>query len=164
MVQHQFEVIYKAYQKQMLYVAEGVLHNRADSEDAVQNALIRISRQVKCLPENETALRAYVLTAARNAALDLLPKQRRETDIEDVIAPAPDDLFAQLAASQDYGRLLSTIKHLPLKYREVLMLRYVQDLETKQISRLLNRSKATVQKQLARAKALLAKEYFQEEL
>ena len=160
---YDFDTIYRSYQKQMFFVAERILHNRSDAEDAVQNALFRISRQVKNLPENEQALRAYVLTAAKHAALDLLPKQAKEEDIEQLIVPDSEDLFKKLADSEDYDRLLATISALPLKYREVLMLHYVQELEVKQIAKLLNRPRATIQKQLARGKALLAQAYQKED-
>ena len=152
-----FEAVVKMYEKQMLGVAERIVKNRHDAEDAVQTALLRISK-IK-LPQNESSLRAYVLTAAKHAALDLLPKQCHDVDLDDVILPCSEDLFETVAASQDYERLLSAIKALPEKYRNVLMLRYVQELETKEISLLLGRPLATVQKQITRAKALLVQIY-----
>lgn len=156
----EYDQIVQTYQKQMLFVAEQILHNHHDAEDAVQTALFRISRQK--LPKNTQALRAYVLTAARNAALDLLPKQCRDANIDDIIVPCSEDLFEQVAASQDYDRLLAAIDCLPLKYKEVLMLRYVHELEPKQIAKLLNRSRSTVHKQLSRAKAQLYLIYHRE--
>jgi len=41
----------------------------------------------------------------------------------------------------------------------VLMLRYVQQLDTKEIAKLLGRPRGTVQKQISRAKALLVQIY-----
>lgn len=158
-----FNTVYRTYHTQMLFVAERILHNRADAEDAVQNALLRLS-QAKSLPQNEQALRAYVLTAARNAAFNQLPKQSKEADIEEVVAVSSDDLFEQIVASEDYDRLLASIRSLPLKYREVLMLRYVQELEVAEISGLLGRPCPTVHKQLARARALLTQNYQKEDL
>ena len=152
---YSLEYIVQTYQKQMLFVANRILHNLHDAEDAVQTALLRISQQCYKLPEHEEALRAYVLTAARNAALDLLPKQSKEVDIDRIITVGSDDLFEKLATTEDYHRLLAAIDRLPIHYREVLMLRYVQDLETKQMAKLLNRPRSTIQKQIARAKAML---------
>ena len=160
---YDFDTIYRTYQKQMLFVAERILHNRSDAEDAVQNALFRVSRQVKYLPQNETALRAYVLTAAKHAALDLLPKQSRDVDIEQLVVSDSEDLFQKIATSEDYDRLLASMRCLPLKYREVLMLRYVQELEVKQIAKLLGRPRSTVHKQLTRAKQMLSKDYQKED-
>lgn len=161
MIQHDFDSIVRTYEKQMLFVAERVLHNRADAEDAVQNALFRISRRQ--LPRHEAALRAYVLTAAKNAALDLLPKQSKETDIAELPLAEAAGLFEKLTQSQDYERLIAAMRRLPLKYREVLMLRYVQELEVRQIAKLLQRPRATVHKQLARGRQLLIQTYQKED-
>lgn len=159
MTDHSFEAIVEAYQKQMYFVALHILHNHHDAEDAVQTALLRISRQADNLPRNEQALRAYVLTAAKHAALNLLPKQLRDADLDNVIAVSTEDLFEDIVASQEYDRLLSAIKSLPPTYRSVLMLRYVQQLDTKEIAKLLGRPRGTVQKQISRAKALLVQIY-----
>ena len=157
-----FEAIVTAYQKQMYFVALNILHNHHDAEDAVQSALFRISRQIKRLPQNEPSLRAYVLTAAKHAALNLLPKQLKDADLDNAIAISSEDVFDAIAASQEYDRLLATIKSLPAIYREVLMLRYVRQLDTKQIAKLLGHPRGTVQKQITRAKALLVQIYEKE--
>ena len=159
MSNHCFESIAEAYQKQMYFVALHILHNHHDAEDAVQTALLRISRQADNLPQNDHALRAYVLTAAKHAALNLLPKQLKDADLDNVIAISTEDLFESIVASQEYDRLLAAIKSLPPTYRSVLMLRYVQQLETKEIAKLLDRPRGTVQKQITRAKALLVQIY-----
>ena len=120
--------LFEAYADDVFRLALSYLQNRHDAEDAVQTALLRLSKIA--LPQNEASLRAYVLTAAKHAALDLLPKQCRDADLEDVILPCSEDIFEAVAASQDYERLLCAIKALPEKYRDVLMLRYVQELES----------------------------------
>ena len=160
---YDFNFIYHNFQRQMLFVAEEILQNRSDAEDAVQNALFRVSKQLKSLPENERALRVYLLTAAKHAALDLLPKQNKDADLEELFLPSEEDVFAKIAASQDYDRLLAAMSALPLTYREVLMFRYVQELEVKEIAALLNKPQSTIRKQLTRGKALLAKLYEKED-
>ena len=162
MARHSLETVAEAYQKQMLYVAQGILHNRQDAEDAVQTALLRISRQANSLPQNESALRAYVLTAAKHCALNLLPKRTDTVDLDSIVVADHNDPFETVVASGEYERLLSAIKSLPSAYRDVLMLRYVQQLETKEIARLLDRPGGTVQKQIQRAKALLLQIYQKE--
>ena len=158
-----FESLYLSWHKQMQYVAVLILQDPYLAEDAVQNALLRIFRQLRYLPEDEKALRAYVLTSAKHAALDLLPKKSNEVDIDSVVLSDERDLFAQIAASEDYERLLAAISDLPEVYREVLMLRYVQDWKLSRIANFLGKSRATVSKQLQRAKVLLERNYFKEE-
>lgn len=158
-----FEQLYHTWHRQMLYVAEQILQDKYLAEDAVQNALFRISRQKHCLPQEEKALKAYVLTSAKHAALDLLPKKENEADIDSIVVADRSDLFGEIVASEDYHRLLEAISSLPEIYRDVLMLRYVQELRLGQIARLLGKTKSTISKQLQRAKALLEKNYLKED-
>ena len=48
-----------------------------EAEDAVQNALLGIARSIWTLPDGDSAclVRAYTLTAAKNAALNMLPEK-----------------------------------------------------------------------------------------
>ena len=162
MSHHSLEAIVDSYQKQMMFVAHSILHNRQDAEDAVQTALLRISRQLGSLPQNEQARRAYVLTAAKHCALNLLPKRPETVDLDSIVVADSNDPFEAVAASGEYERLLSAIKSLPSIYRDVLMLRYVQQLDTKEIARLLDSPRSTVQKQITRAKSLLLQIYQKE--
>ena len=154
-----FDELFLAYHRQMLFVAQRILGNQADAEDAVQNALLKLYGLRNRIPEDPRVRRAYVLTAAKHAALDLKEQEKKNTSIDDMVLPARDDLFAEIAASEDYERLLQAIYSLPDRYREVLMLRFVQELSVKEIAKLLGRKEWAVRKQLARGKALIQKCY-----
>ena len=54
--------IYVAYNKLMLRIAQDILGNREDAEDAVQNAFLGIAKCLNRVPseENPDLLRAYV--------------------------------------------------------------------------------------------------------
>ncbi|MDB2394445.1 sigma-70 family RNA polymerase sigma factor, partial [Flavobacteriaceae bacterium] len=52
--------------------------------------------------------------------------------------------------------LLNTIKNLKPRYREVIQLKYLQELSIKQMAEKLNSSESTVKVKLMRARKLLA--------
>lgn len=157
--QIRFEEIYYGYHKQMFIVAERILHNQEDAEDAVQNALIGIAKNIKVLSfRNEKVLRAYVLTAAKNAALNMLPQKLQRDklmDINEIPATSDDNLFQQVMVCQDYRLLLRAIRQLDQPYREVLMLAYVHGHGPKATAQILSRKEETVRKQLYRGRKLL---------
>lgn len=157
--QLRFEEIYYSYRKQMLLVAQRILHDSVEAEDAVQVALLGIAKQIKNIPtKNTNLLRAYVLTAAKNSALNMLPKKQQQDNllnIEDVKLAGEVDLFEQVAISQDYELLYKAIKKIPSIYRDVLMLKYVQELSMKEIATILGRKVSTVHQQITRGKKLL---------
>lgn len=154
-----FEDIYNTYCKQMHLVAMQVLHDHGEAEDAVQNALMGIAKQIKSVPSgNSKVVRAYVLTAARNAALNLLPKRKvwsEVIDIEEVKVADKGDLFQQIAISQDYDLLLRAVRQIPEPYQDVLLLYFVQELSEKEVAVILGRKQTTVHQQITRGKKLL---------
>ena len=73
-----FERIYYAYRKQMFFVAKGILNDENLAEDALQEAFLGIAKQINLfrdMPENK--IKAYVLTAAKNAAINLCKQEEK---------------------------------------------------------------------------------------
>ena len=158
--------IYEKYGKQMLAVARGILGKQESAEDAVQDAFEGIAKSIHRIPStSESAVKAYVLTVARNAALTV---QRNEgkwgicVDVDELDLPSNADVFRTVSDSQDYEKLLELIDQLPLQYREVLLMRYVMELKPREIGAELHRKTTTVQQQLTRGKQALAALYQQE--
>lgn len=154
-----FDSLVYAYQHQMLLVAREVLGDMHLAEDAVQVALLRIAQYIRSVPrDSKEAQRAYVLAAARRAALDLLERQKhwnKMLDISDLSLAAPDDLFEQVAASQDYDLLQRAMRQLPPYYRDVLVLKYIHGYSVREIANIVGRKHATVVQQLTRGKKAL---------
>ena len=71
-----FEEIYYSYHKTMYAIANGILQNKEDSEDAVQIALLNLARHMDKVPSsNEKVLSAYIYTTIRNTAYSILRKK-----------------------------------------------------------------------------------------
>ena len=139
--QLRFSDIYSNYQKQMLLVAKRILHSDEDAEDAVQIAFLGIAQRIKSLPVDDRRLRAYVLTAAKNAALSLLPQKKRQDnmlDIDELPIASDEDLFVKVMQS-----------------REVLLIICVEGQTVAASAAILHRKPGTVRQQLNRGKKLL---------
>lgn len=156
-----FEEIFYAYRDQMFFVANKILNDEPEAEDAVQNAFMGIAQNIKSLPTDyKRVVRAYTLTAAKNAALNLLPqKQRRDMqlDIDEVDIADDEDVFELVAASEDRETISRAIEKLPDIYGDVLLLHCVCGLKIENTALMLGRKKATVKKQLTRARRLVVK-------
>lgn len=157
--QLRFEDVYYRYRKQMLIVAQRILHNFSDAEDAIQNAFLGIAKNIKTIPvDEERAIKAYVLTCAQNAALSIQAKNQMKgehLDISEVEIASNDDVFQKVLNSENYALLLRAISQLEPIYADVLLLFYVHEQSVTQIAELLMRNKETVRKQLYRGKKLL---------
>lgn len=154
-----FTNIYNSYRKQMIAVATGILKNQKDAEDAVQSAFIGIAQTFNSVPKDDPKkMRAYVLIAARNAAINMLPKKKQQdnlVDISEKVIPANDDLFQRVVMADDYELILRVMRQLPTIYRDVLLMVYVEELTVNEAAKALNRASGTVRQQLNRGKKLL---------
>ena len=131
-----------------------------DAEDVVQEAFLRAIKYVDSL-KGESA-RAWLLTIVRHAFYDWCRRNRPAeiaaddgTAIEmavDVDGVTPEQAFMRAAESKT---LADAIAALPLPYREVLILRELEELSYKEIARVADIPIGTVMSRLARARALL---------
>ena len=154
-----FEYIYYSYRNQMHQVSKRFLGTWEDAEEAVQESLFRIAKSIRLIPtEDKSKQKAYVMTVVKNVALAMLNKQKAEAvhiELPESLVDTGTDPFEKLQKSQDYDSLLNAIHSLPLTYREVLMMRYVFDIPTQHIAKLLGRKPSTVKQQITRGKKKL---------
>ena len=79
-----FEEIYLKYREKMFHVADSILHNDQDAEDAVHNAFLRIIKKFsrfQNIPAKDLA--PQVIVIARNEAISLQRKKKDAAPLED---------------------------------------------------------------------------------
>ena len=161
-----FEQIYHDYHLQMLYVAKRYLDSHEDAEDAVQESLIRIAKKIKLIPTGPADKhKAYIRTIVKNVALRMKEKREREADYYELTKQqisSSEDPFEELCKKEDFDKLLSAFRQIPLHYREVLMLRYVFDIPPREIASVLERKETTVRQYLVRGKRMVTDCYMEE--
>ena len=153
-----FEQIYYSMKDQMLRIANELLKNHADAEDAVQETLIGLAISIKYIPKEPILMRAYCLAAARNAAIRYYKKNahwREFLHIDSVKISVDNDALNSIVEMEDRLFLESILAQIPLNIKEVLMLRYVSDMPPRRIASLLHRKPATIRMQLHRGKQML---------
>lgn len=161
-----FERIYHSYRSQMKRVAENVLGNEADAEDAVHEAFYRVAEKhldtVRAICD-ERDLRNYMLKAAKNIALNIRRGSSGSGNIEEIDSAAAEeacisdeDFVEELCSEDSYRELVGIIRGLDPKYSEVLYLHFVLEMPMPEVAEYLGRKLETVKKQLVRGKAILA--------
>lgn len=156
-----FESIYHDYGRQMHRVACAILKDDILAEDAVQSAFLGIATQISQFHKfSENEMKAYVLTAAKHAALRLynIEKKIRTNEISLYqIAPQPDkaDTARDVIASDNASAILGAIGALPSTYREILLFRYNFNMNNEDIAIVLGKSRGAVRQLMRRARAAL---------
>lgn len=158
-----FECIYYTYRRQMFFVANGILSDKMLAEDAVQEAFWGIAKQIRLFKNmSEGERRAYVLTAVRNAAINLYKKERKATRCcrqytDDNRTTVEDEVINRQTLTDSRQALNLVISALSDFQQEIMMLRYSHELNCSQIAIALGRKPATVRKELSRARKALKK-------
>ena len=140
-------------------LARWLTRNPQDAEDVVQEACMRALKYVGSVRGNDA--RAWFLTTVRHAFYDWHKRNRppevvADDDaidlIEDPAAIDPEQAALRSAESRLLG---DAIAQLPTDFREVLILRELEDLSYKEIARVADIPIGTVMSRLARARGLL---------
>lgn len=146
-----FEKIYQEYRGLMLYVADRVLHNQWDAEDAVHNAFVKIAENISVIDEAMCPrTKGLVITITEHTAIDLYRK-KRHNDMTESLTEIP-------WASVDFegGTILAVcIGKLPAHYRQVILLKYAYGFSNKEIAKLMAITESNVAKLGQRAKKML---------
>ena len=141
-------------------LARWLARDASDAEDIVQDACIRALKYIASL--NRSEAKAWFLTIVRHAFYDWCERNRPAEVLKDdgsAIDRAEDHSSAgpELAALRNAeSRVLAeAVAELPLVFREVLVLRELEELSYKEIARIADIPVGTVMSRLARARALL---------
>jgi len=156
-----FEKIYTLYRKKMWYAANSVLNDSHLAEDAVHNAFIGIAKNMKRIEDIDSQKTlSYVITAAKNAAIDILRKNKgiQETDIDELydVSDKESSSFYQNLEAEDF--VVKILAAMPETYRDVLYLLVVEQMSAKEIAELLGRKPGTIHQQVRRGRAILKEE------
>jgi RNA polymerase sigma-70 factor (ECF subfamily) len=155
-----FEKIYYRYRKQMYYVSYKILNDDHLAEDALQDAFIGIATHItKFRNMSQEKARVYVLTAAKNAAINVYNRESKIREnvvsLETMDFVLVNDSFEQIEQADIVLFLLKIIESLPQIYRDVLMLHYVQDMNCAEIAITIGKSHAATRQILVRARKAL---------
>jgi RNA polymerase sigma-70 factor (ECF subfamily) len=162
-----FELLVKRYDRKLLRIAQSVLHNREDSQDAVQEAFLKAFQNLGEFRE-DSKFSTWLIRITVNQSLMKLRKQRatREASLDedfqaegDILpievtdwSPNPEQLYR---ASELRGILIRALRELSPILRTVFVLRDIEELTIDQTAEVLNVSETAVKARLWRARLQL---------
>lgn len=168
-----FEQLVTPHMDAAFNLARWLIRDQTDAEDVLQDALLRVHRFIgSCRAESS---RQWVLRITRNACYDWL--RGRKAEVTDGFADVnPDDgdgatftadAFTEAALDPENSLLRSRRDHLvndiiadlPPGYREIIILREIEDLSYKEIGEIIGVPVGTVMSRLSRARGQFIKEW-----
>ena len=161
-----FEAIVRAHGGRLLAVARRFLGNDQDAQDAVQDAFIRAYKAIHTF-ESRAQLYTWLHRILVNTALmKLRERRRRPTESIEDLLPAYVSNGHQAVASRDWSDAVlerketaaivrEAIAMLPDQYREVLVLRDIEEKDTAEAAEILGTTSNVVKVRLHRARQAL---------
>jgi RNA polymerase sigma-70 factor (ECF subfamily) len=140
-------------------LARWLMHNDHDAEDVVQEAMLRAHRFFDGF--RGTQCRPWLLAIVRNTAFSWMEANRTTVPLaeggEDHGAGgiAPDTPETLASRGDDRKRINAALARLPLEFREVVVLRELEDLSYRDIAQVTAVPVGTVMSRLARGRKLL---------
>jgi RNA polymerase sigma-70 factor (ECF subfamily) len=151
-----FEVLFERYERPLRYFINRLLDNSELTEDIFQDTWLTVIRRIHGLKEVD-AFPAWLYRIARNNVYQQLRKKRNVSGLDENIEiedHAEEDDFSV----EDAAKVHKCLKELPPEYREVLMLRFLEQMSYQQISQVLNCKLGTVRSRIYYAKIALRRE------
>lgn len=147
----------ETYSTLLFRVAYSILRSRPEAEDVVQDAFLRVMEHRGSLATVRD-MRVWLIRIAWNLALDR-KRHRRPEQLDEVFAHALADntmpADAVLQEAQQFQQVLREIERLPRAERQVLLLSAIEELDTAEIARIVQRSESAVRALLSRARRRL---------
>ncbi len=141
------------------YVAVRV-RTKEEAEDLVQTVFLKVYKSIGGFREQGKEPLAYFLTVARTTVIDYWRKKKDVLDDEEetifsrVVAETPN-IGERIDRDDRLARVRKLLETLTPEQREVLTLKYLSDLSTREIAQLLNKKEAAVRQLQCRALRVL---------
>lgn len=155
-----FQRIYERYKNTIYSVAYDVLKNSHDAEDIVEQSLIKvieILNSINVEDIDKPRCKNLMITITKNTAIDYLRKNKNEpVPYEDIevrrTEKSTEDLYIEM---ENYRDVILCIDKMDDKYKDVLRLKVLHHLSSKEAGKILNISEYNVNVRFMRAKAIL---------
>jgi len=144
------------YERPLRYFINRLLDDSGQTDDIFQDTWLTVIQRIHGLREID-AFPAWLYRIARNKVYQQLRKKRKVSGLDENIAiedHAEDDDFS----GEDAAKIHKCLKELPPEYREVLMLRFLEQMPYQHIAHVQNCKLGTVRSRLYYAKIALKKE------
>jgi RNA polymerase sigma-70 factor, ECF subfamily len=160
------ESLVEQYQYRLVRYLIYLLGRREGVDDLVQETWLRVLERGSSY-DGQSRFEPWLFRVARNIAFDALRKRqtlsRNSDDADGHFRPAPaseePSPFTLAARTEDADRLARSLETLEPVYREVLVLRFQEDLSLQEISSIVEAPVTTVASRISRGLATLRPQF-----
>ena len=127
--------------------------NTGDVEDLTQQVFIKAWHAIKRYRKKSVPFVAWLMTISRNLVTDFYRARKEKISLDDDYKEASKEPGPELLAEIEMERreLIETITRLPEEYRQVIIMRFIEDSSYEEIAAALKKSEGAIRVTLHRA-------------
>lgn len=157
-----FETLYRRHRDWVYRLAWRFTGNEADALDVLQETFAYLLRKLPGL-RLTAALTTFLYPVVKHLSLNLRRKRKPDTADEEILAAIPAPVEEETSRSE----LAAALATLPVDQREIVLMRFLDDMSLEEIAQALKTPLNTIKSRLYRALAALhddprTREYFLE--
>lgn len=157
------ERIFREHRGRFLRISFKIVKSEETAEDVVSTAFVKIVDNIEKISDLPCPqMTAFCVTIVKNASVDVLRESRRSAHLDSwdgVSDESSDDLDDECIHNADVQKLSGLVDRLDPDDRRFVYLRYAEEMEYKEIGRLLNISEDAAKKRGQRLVKKLKKLY-----
>ena len=156
----QFNKKYYQYKDILYKISYTYVHNVYDADDIVQDVFMKYLNSNESFKTDDNE-KYWLIRVTINTCKNFISSnwKKRITFDEDLNKISNNDLGNVAEDKCNYNKLFDIIKVLPHKYKEVIILHYIEEMKVNEISSVLKISVSAVKKRLERARNMIKEQY-----
>jgi len=151
-----FAELIQRYQKPLRYFISRLLDDTQMTEDVFQDIWLTVIKRI-CTLRDLDAFAPWLYRIARNKVYDHLRKKRVLSELNEVIV-TENNVQEETFSPEDAAQIHRCLQRLRPGHKEVLMLRFLEQMSYEQIAQVVNCTIGTVRSRIHYAKRALKKE------
>ena len=151
-----FAELIERYQAPLRYFISRLSANNEMTEDIFQETWLTVIRRICSLKRTE-AFSTWLYRIARNKVYQQLRRKQKLSELNENVA-IPNDTEDDVFSPEDAAKIHRSLKILQAEHREVLMLRFLEQMSYHEIAQVINCGLGTVKSRIYYAKLALKKE------
>ena len=146
------DMIVSKYSDMLFRICYCILCNKSDSEDALQDTFVKLLTKAPVFSDDEHE-KAWLIKVATNISRNMLMLRIRRTTVANL-----EDV-TEIGVRDEDSEVFEAIMNLPVKYKIVMVLFYVEGYKTEEIADIVQISSDAVRKRLQKGRELLKIEF-----
>jgi len=126
------------------YIFFRVNQDRPQAEDLTEMVFFKSWEKLDKFNEHGPGFRAWIYTIAHNLVIDYYRESKLQVELNEAIPDESQNIEEKVFQDLENKNLMEAIKQLSEEQREVIIMKFIERLSNKEISRILNKNEVAI--------------------